>query len=328
MPTYKYLDGTGLERTLSKLKTYIDSQSGGSDGHGFIICDTSTMQVGDKIRVRSVYTVLEEQYNQTKEVVTVGQPVTFTVPPYDYYKICTVQDIGGVSTEVGGTYRTIDYGQTIFVDVLDKTTLGGIQGILNAHQETSLLQIGDEVTITVSGSPWVMQVADINTYHSHSVILVSKNLWETSMLYNATSGSLLLYANTDAYAEMTSFYNNMVEKQYVKELRKTSMSSVNGTSNSFYAFDAHVWIPNCYEVQAQYQDNANPKKQFALFQTQANRVRTYNNVAQDYWTCDGWYTQGSFRKFCIFVANGSGISNVQTDNVKGLLPCFEMVADS
>lgn len=294
-------------------------------GFAKIIVDTSTMTVGDTVRVKSVTTGT----NYDKQVVTVGTPLIWETEIYkDYVKICMVQTINDTPTEIGGVYREVDYGQTLFINVLDKTTLGGIQGILNAHQETSLLNIGDEVDITVNGSLWTMQIADINTYHPHSVILASKDLWKVRTLNEQYSYTTLLYANTDTYAEMESFYNNMAEKAYVKELRKTSMSSVSGTGNSFYAFDAHVWIPNCYEVQAQYQDSANPKKQFSLFTTQANRRKTYNDMQNDWWTCDGWYAQYAYRNFCYINANGSGIGNAQVNNTKGLLPCFEMVADS
>ena len=59
-------------------------------GQGRIICDTSTFSVGDTIRVRSM-TDSNKVWN--KQVATVGTPLVFTVPCYDYYKICTVQDI-------------------------------------------------------------------------------------------------------------------------------------------------------------------------------------------------------------------------------------------
>lgn len=136
-------------------------------GQGRIICDTSTFSVGDTIRVRSM-TDSSKVWNQ--QVATVGTALVFTVPCYDYYKICTVQTIDDTPTEIGGDYRTVDYGQTLFIDTLNLNSLAGHQGLLNAHQHTNKLAIGDEVPITVGGSDWIIQVADFNHYSANDIV--------------------------------------------------------------------------------------------------------------------------------------------------------------
>lgn len=338
MPTYKYLNDAGLERALSKLKTYIDSQSGGgSDGHGFIICDTSTMQVGDRIRVRSVYTVLEEPYNQTKEVVTVGQPVVFTVPCYDYYKICTVQTINDTPTEIGGVYKTVDYGQTLFINVLDKKTLVGMQGILNSHKELDIYNIGDEIPITINDGSvrdWVMLVGAINLYDSHEIILVSKYVYNATAWYSSSTAGAY-YADGTARTSCQTFYNTIVEqdRQFIKQLQKSGRSAQMTTA--WKAFSDYVWIPNIREVTGQAtfgtnnqscQDSNVPKTQFPIFTTVANRLKTdENGTIQWWWTPDGWDTNDKI----VAHINTSGALGYAGMTASGrILPCFRLTADS
>ena len=135
-------------------------------GYARIICDTSTMTVGDTIRVKSVYN--PTQY-MDKQVVTVGTPVVFDLGFIkDYVKICMVQTINNVETEVGGVYKTLDYGQTIYVGIadFDKHSFAYVQSVLNNHQEVDLLSIGDEfpTKTVIGGTPidWVMQVGHID----------------------------------------------------------------------------------------------------------------------------------------------------------------------
>lgn len=293
-------------------------------GQGRIICDTSTFSVGDTIRVRSM-TDSNKVWN--KQVVTVGTALVFTVPCYDYYKICTVQDISGTPTEIGGVYKTVDYGQTLFINVLDKTTLGGIQGILNAHQEGDILVIGDEVPITVGGSPWIMQVGDIDTTN-HKVKMVSKNLYSTTIFspsIDYTNGYITSNARTSAQA----FYTNISEndKPYIK-LANRQCSPYNG--GSYKAFTDYVWLPNQNEISGSgvAATPIYPITQFAIFVTQSNRVKTYQGNAKDWWTCD---CNNSDSQYAVGVTGTGEVysgSFKRTSSNIGILPCFEMSADS
>ena len=292
-------------------------------GQGRIICDTSTFSVGDTIRVRSM-TDSSKVWNQ--QVATVGTALVFTVPCYDYYKICTVQDIGGVSTEVGGVYKTVDYGQTLFIDVIDKTTLGGIQGILNAHQEGSSLAVGDEVDITVGGNSWTMQVANIDT-SNHIVDFVSKNLYSTA---NWSSGGDTWYSNSNACSQADSFYTNISanDKQYIKQKRISCSQAKWGTSASFETLDKYVWLPKKVEIDGiAISGDSSAYSQFAIFTTQANRIKTYNGTAIDWWSCDGASREGNPR--AANYVNTTGVTNVNgVSEVLGICPCFRLTADS
>lgn len=306
-------------------------------GQGRIICDTSTFSVGDTIRVRSM-TDSSKVWNQ--QVATVGTALVFTVPPYDYYKICTVQDIGGVATEIGGVYKTVDYGQTLFVNVLDKNTLIGMQGILNAHNELASYSIGDEITIKINDGSirdWKMLVAGINIYNSHEVILVSKYLKNSSKWY-AVSENGVFYSNTTngvARQNCANFYDEIVDngKQYIKQLQKTCRAAQ--LTTAWGSFNDYVWIPNIREVTGQStfgtnnqscQDSSVPKTQFPIFTTQANRIRsTEGGATQSWWTCDGWDTNDAYATN-VGTTGALGYTNVA--NTSYILPCFRLTADS
>ena len=293
-------------------------------GQGRIICDTSTFSVGDTIRVRSM-TDSNKVWN--KQVATVGTPLVFTVPCYDYYKICTVQDIGGVATEIGGVYKTIDYGQTLFINVLDKTTLGGIQGILNAHQESSLLAIGDEVTITQNGADWIMQIGEIDSTN-HKIKFVSKYLISTNKFNNANVQNTPFSSSDIAKPTCESFYNAIADKdkQYIKLATRE-----NGRYNlGWVTYNAYCWLPSCIEVFGTNQSYGSPtvaQSQMPIFTTQADRIKTYNGTASGWWTSDN-ITNGSYNIGVTSSTGGFATGQQMGATTHGFLPCFELQADS
>jgi hypothetical protein len=289
-------------------------------GQGRIICDTSTFSVGDTIRVRSM-TDSSKVWNQ--QVATVGTALVFTVPCYDYYKICTVQDIGGVATEVGGVYKTVDYGQTLFINVLDKTTLSGIQGILNPHQEGDLLNIGDEVKISIGGNPWIMQIANINTV-DHIIDFVSKEVYSKSV---PTSANSVNYTTSPAPLRtiMQNIYNNIDanDKQFIKET--TLCGSQDGNTTNYTIFKDYVYA--CDRTAVDGLVSGTPpiqRYQFALFATAANRVKQYQGSTSGWWTCDGAGSAGQWAKVNV---SGNVAGDARTYQ-EGVVPCFRLTADS
>lgn len=298
-------------------------------GQGKIICDTATFTAGDKIRVRSM-TDATKIWDKT--VVTAGTPLIFDVPGKDYYKICTVQEISDVETEIAGVYKTIDYGQTLFINVLDKTTLPGIQAILNAHQEATLLSIGDETEITVNGSSWTMQIANIDGTN-HAIELVSKHLWDSTTVGGGNNTSYATASPNYLKSKMDDFYNaiSQGDKAYIKEVTKSSNKSL---SQGYDSFTAYVYPPAFKEVSGTYPHNTSippiEQVQFALFATQANRIKTLNGSSMDWWTSDGYSKGGSGSdNWWGYVSTTGACSGVnRNSSAKGVLPCFRMTADA
>ena len=293
-------------------------------GQGRIICDTSTFSVGDTIRVRSM-TDSSKVWNQ--QVVTVGTALVFTVPCYDYYKICTVQTINDTPTEIGGVYKTVDYGQTLFINVLDKTTLGGIQGILNSHEELDVLNIGDEVNISVGGNSWTMLIGGINIYNSHEVILVSKYLLPNSV--SVTAGN---YADQSIRTKCQDFYDAIdnVDKVYIKKKQITYSIYQQSTQT----VEDYCFVPTATEVgigsDSVYTSSGEKSTNsiIPIFYTQNARVKktAIDEIAQSYVTAthDARQNQPSVR-----VDNTGAFALTSGGTYTSyVLPCFRIMVDS
>ena len=296
-------------------------------GQGRIRVETSTFSVGDTIRVRSM-TDSTKIYD--KAVVTVGTPLIFTVPPYDYYKVCTVQEINNVVTEIGGVYLGIGFGDFKNTNAVNKATLGGIKGILNAHQENDIMSIGDEVTIKVNNVDVVVQVAEIDLYDSHEITFVAKNCWDSSAYSGA--GNYKAYYETPAYlrTKMQDFYNAMTaeDKALLTLVSKVSLLDNISGSWSWGSFSDYVFPPNCYEVFALKNTNCPMVlHQFPIFATQTNRVKAYNGTNIAWWTCDG---ANDSNPGTAFVTHATGVisASSKTYTGNGVVPCFRISADS
>lgn len=295
-----------------------------SGGKGIIICDTSTFSVGDTIRVRDVY---DSQNVQNKQVITVGTPVIFEVDWGCYYKICTVQTIDDTPTEIGGVYKSVDYGQTIFIDVLDKKTLAAHQGILNAHNENYEINIGDEVTIKTSygGSPtdWIMQVANIDGTN-HIIDYVSKDILTRSV---PTDANQVYYTSNTAPLRtiMQNFYASIDsrDKQFLKQ---ATLSCCIEGGLLYTTFSDYVYPCNRTNIDGIVSGTPPiARSQFALFTTQANRIKTYNGNASGWWTCDGAYNDSASM---IKVRSVGDVANDSRTYQEGVVPCFRLTADS
>lgn len=279
-------------------------------GFAKIIVDTATMQVGDKVRVKSMTT--GTTYDKT--VATVGTPLVWETEIYkDYVKICMVQTINDTPTEIGGVYREVDFGKTLYVNVLDKTTLGGIQGILNAHQESSLLAIGDEVDITVNGNPWTMQIAGINVYHDHDIMFTSKHIWSLAINSNYTVSDLRQSAQ-NFYADIDN-----KDKQYIKEVTRACRQNNGDINYNDYCFV----LGNKETANAANYGVVASQVQMSLFVTQSNRVKTYQGSANAYWTSD-WCINDNMN--AIYTTGALGDSHYT--NQYGVVPSFMLIADS
>lgn len=368
---------------------------------GRIICNTSTMQVGDTVRVRSVTT---NEYTD-KTVTIVGGYLVFNVLCKDYYKICMLQggghqititgydsesyvdieifdgmigtglrvyssitsgapnDYNGtginlyfdsnsnkwvlkstgtivyqnqqytsgqtilewsgqanilleeIPTEIGGEYVEIGFGDVHISNVLDKTTLGGIQGILNAHQETVLLNIGDEVITTVNGSPYIVQIAKIDG-SSHYVEFVSKNPSDDVVAINNAN-----YKNRTAVLNwLSDFYSSIIEKD--RSLIKDKVVNYISAGGSADSVTQKVWIPTRMETMG---TGTEIGSQFPLFATQANRIR-YDSSGIPHTYMLAGCTQTATAGYTDYIT-AQGTLNYTATAIY-LLPCFRLTADS
>ena len=295
-------------------------------GQGRIICDTSTFSVGDTIRVRSM-TDSNKVWNKT--VATVGTALVFTVPPYDYYTICQVVN----NTEIKARYTTLDYGQTYLAKLTDKKSLQGVQDILNAHQENDIFSIGDEVTITVNGADWTMQVGGIDIYDTHEIILVSKYLYD-SYSWNTGSSGKPKYSQTPLVTQCDSFYLaiNGAERELIKYKTVNACYSDNGLDTT----SQKVWLPTVTEIFGGSGNIGTHTRtpeiglnsQFPIFTTATDRIRQYNNTATQWFTASQQSNNASTRYWYLVTATGTYNDTSYDNMTAGILPCFHLVADS
>ena len=285
-------------------------------GQGRIRVDTSMFSVGDTIRVRSM-TDSTKIYDKT--VATVGTPLIFTVPPYDTYKVCQIQTISDVVTEIGGVEVNVGFGDFVNTTPLDTNSLAYVQSVLNNHQENYVLNIGDEKTIklNVGGTPtdWVMQIAGINVYNSHDIMFTSKHIWKN------TNGNYK-YSVSSARTTAQQFYADIdsKDKQFIKEVARTCRED-NGTMINYT--DYCFVLGNKETINYSSFGVVDSQVQMPLFVTQANRVKTYNGTAQIYWTSDNYSTS-----YGITVVNENGNPGYTGSGAWGVVPSFMLIADS
>ena len=315
----------------SKLVPY-GTGGGGGDADlyadGKIIIDTSIMPSGTSVKVTPTLTG-----SATTKSVTVGTPLTFDVPCYDRYKIEAILSGSTYATE----YRTVDYGETIYINTFGKSTIGGIKAIVNAHAENTMLAIGDEVNTTLNGSPWVFQVGAIDLYNDHEVILVSKNLYKSCPRMDTimTAENTL----TELGVTIRDIINDFPEGE------QTIISSINKAyryvpsyDGKWYTYNFKTWIPNWYEISGQTSPmsynyvsptDGRTLKQFPIFVTQASRVRTYNNSGCTWVSGDEtfWNNDTGRRLVALGSTGSSGAAN-GTANTNYILPCISIIADS
>ena len=251
-------------------------------GQGKIIVDTTNLLATDIVRVRSM-TTPTKVWNKT--VTTPGGYMVFEVPGKDYYKISLVQEqeISGetVEVEVVNVFETLGYGEVKVVNVLNKTTLAGIQAILNAHSESILLNLGDEVLVNVAGSYKPYVIVAINLYETHEVILGWK--YTSAGAYNV--GNLNFNARTEILNYLDTRFNSIDEadRQFIKDKLMKFY-----TQGGPYTCTRKLWIPSKNEAFGS-QSSESPMLQFPYFTTSEHR-QTY---VEDTSNIGGWQLSSS-----------------------------------
>ena len=151
-------------------------------GNAMIRVYSTAINSGD---VGKTVTLVSKLHNKTyTKVFTSTQELVFEVDERDKYTI-TVTNTSSVvefttTVEVGfGSYVEIEVG-------MNKNTFRGIQNILNAHLEKTMLAIGDEISVTLTSSEViVMQILAIDQDSAHQVIFGSKYCLQTGHNYNS-----------------------------------------------------------------------------------------------------------------------------------------------
>lgn len=270
--------------------------------------------------------------NGTEVIVADSNPYTFVVHSADTWILKRFVNNVEVYTK---PFNVTTSGQTFIDDIPEVLTLKGVQNVLNNHRENTVLNIGDEVNITVKNNgndvTITTQIADINST-DHIIEFCLKYLLNTSVTVTQTgSGGYqdIHYKDQAIRTSCQNFYNSIKtdDKAYLKQ--KTITYTVYGGSETC---DDYCYVPTAVNLMgnAAYslvsQEEQNNNTQFALFTTQANRVKkTSNNTARLY-ASTSHVKSNTNRWFCI---SSSGTNdNPETPFNSYVLPCFRLTADS
>ena len=283
--------------------------------------------------VGKTVTLVSKLHNKTySKVFTSTQDLVFEVDERDKYTI-TLTNASNVvefttTIQVGfGTYTEIEVG-------MNKTTFRGIQNILNAHLEKTMLAIGDKISITLTSSEVItMQILAIDQDSTHQVIFGSKYCLQTGRNMNSTntnvggwnSSAMRTYLNQSFYATLPDDVT-----AYIAE-RTVQYSSGNGGSSLVAATDK-IWLPREKEIFGTVTYSTSTEgatcSQFPIYATSANRIKTMGvSGAITYW----WESSPSINSsaptagFCSVRADGLANAG-SAGGAHGVVPCFQLIA--
>jgi len=299
-------------------------------GNAMVRVYSTALSDGD---VGKTVTLVSKLHNKTySKVFTSTQDLVFEVDERDKYTI-TLTNASNVvefttTIQVGfGTYTEIEVG-------MNKTTFRGIQNILNAHLEKTMLAIGDEISITLTSSEVItMQILAIDQDSTHQVIFGSKYCLQTSRNMNSTntnvggwnSSAMRTYLNQSFYATLPDDVT-----AYIAE-RTVQYSSGNGGTSLVAATDK-IWLPREKEIFGAVSYSASTEgatcSQFPIYATSANRIKTMgvSGAIGIWWeSSPSIYSGSPTTYFCCVAADGSaGNNNVSV--AYGVVPCFQLIA--
>lgn len=299
-------------------------------GNAMVRVYSTALSDGD---VGKTVTLVSKLHNKTySKVFTSTQDLVFEVDERDKYTI-TLTNASNVvefttTIQVGfGTYTEIEVG-------MNKTTFRGIQNILNAHLEKTMLAIGDEISITLTSSEVItMQILAIDQDSTHQVIFGSKYCLQTSRNMNSTetnvggwnSSAMRTYLNQSFYATLPDDVT-----AYIAE-RTVQYSSGNGGTSLVAATDK-IWLPREKEIFGAVTNSASTEgatcSQFPIYATSANRIKTIGvSGAITYWWESSPNIKGAYPTtyFCLVATDGSAGSN-GASHAGGVVPCFQLIA--
>jgi len=299
-------------------------------GNAMVRVYSTALSDGD---VGKTVTLVSKLHNKTySKVFTSTQDLVFEVDERDKYTITLTNTSNVVefttTIQVGfGTYTEIEVG-------MNKTTFRGIQNILNAHLEKTMLAIGDEISITLTSSEVItMQILAIDQDSTHQVIFGSKYCLQTSRNMNSTntnvggwnSSAMRTYLNQSFYATLPDDVT-----AYIAE-RTVQYSSGNGGTSLVAATDK-IWLPREKEIFGTVTNSASTEgatcSQFPIYATSANRIKTIgvSGAISTWWESSPSTNSGSPTTcFCHVFTDGS--ANLRSaGGAYGVVPCFQLIA--
>lgn len=292
-------------------------------GRGRLVCKSSAS--ADNGKTISV-TNGTKSYSGT---LTDGS-VSFDLPAKNKYHI---KLLNGSTTEFEtdivfnfSEYKEIEVG-------INKTTWRGIQNILNAHLETSMLTIGDEITETLTtGEKVVFQLAAINhdSNQTHQSIWLSRYCLETTRQMNATNVNAGGWNSSAMRSWLNgTFYSELSDELKAVIAERTVQTSIGSQSTTLQNATDKIWLPREKEIFGSttyaVATEAATANQFDIFATAAQRVKTLGSAgsAASWWESSPDVSNSTV--FCFATSSGTASGN-NASSAYGVVPCFHIIA--
>lgn len=280
----------------------------------------------------------ERVWNQT-----VGEDlvVVFTLPGTNKY---TVSLIGDGETPIYTEDIVVGYGEYRMMNLgYPKLTFIDIQRILDSHKEKDVLEIGDELPLTlIGGIEMIYQIGGTDIYDEHDVLFVPKYLYpelkymDDSLTYASPgfpSMSLFKWLQGSFYNSIPSEVRDLiVDTEQVCGKGTTSSNNITTTLK----YSSKIILPTEYEAigttnkALRSEHTVSNSTQWPIFAAAANRIRkvgkTGNNTA--YWLASP--AENYNTTWCTITNTGEpGIcyfSPTAAGRELGVLPCFRFKA--
>lgn len=213
----------------------------------------------------------------------------------------------------------------------DITSWEGIQNILNAHKETELLTIGDELKATIEGVEYTYQVGGINLYDSHEVIFVPKTCVGSARVHHATATNSGGWQGSDIRTYLNGTFKTGLPDVIRNNLKTLEFkTSAGGGQTTLYTTLDYVWLPREFEAMGAITHSASTEapycRQYPIFATSDQRIRTSNGSASVWFTSSP--AVSSSANFCaINTAGAIASSNANRSNTR-IVPCFRFTANN
>lgn len=213
----------------------------------------------------------------------------------------------------------------------DITSWEGIQNILNAHKETELLTIGDELKVTIEGVEYTYQVGGINLYDSHEVIFVPKTCVGSTRQQRSSADNSGGWGNSDIRTYLNATFKNGLPNEIRNNLKQLEIKTSAGSrSTSLITTNDYVWLPRAYELigttNAYYASSEIPYcRQYPIFSTSNSRVRTLEGVSKIWWLSSPVVTNNLY--YCGITVSG-GLGAYSAQDMYGVVPCFRFTANN
>jgi hypothetical protein len=296
-------------------------------GQSKLECISSLVNdVGKTVKIVSGSRTWEKQLGEDLTAV-------FTLPGTNKYTVSIVNSDGETEYEedvrVGyGEYRILHIGY-------NTDSIKGIQSILNAHRETTELEIGDEISINVTGAgEMVYQVGAIDLYDAHDVIFVPKWLYPTTVQINSSNTNVGGFNSSALYKWLQDEFYAMLPDD-VRELivDTTQITSVGNQSTGTQPTIGKIFLPTEWETfgavtyATSTEHTVSNSVQWPIFATASNRIKTLGKggAANWWWECSPYASNSA--NFCD-VYSGGAANNISASHLGGLLPCFRIRAQA